>query len=237
MGELRAAEIAQHEALQKREESRRAHHDALKRKIDDNYEQEIQKERAKKDMEEEQKRVKAKAETLAKQRRKQQKEQLDRWWATEDNDDVESRHAKARERHDEIVNKKKLRDADEVLVTRTVKQQEVVGKVQQLHALIQERPPLPLPRQHDLPRHIVTQPVEKARAVNAKSELGAKLTPRRTPRQDNWKSEATIISNVYGLSDRDKSVVQSHLSQGISGAGRMAEYETKPTAAASAVAA
>jgi len=244
--DLRAAEIAKREALQARETSRRAHHEVLKRKIEENYELEIQRDKAKKDMEEEQKSVKAKAEALAKQYHKQQKERLDNWWAAGDNDDVESRRAKAKERHEEHLNKKKLRDAEKQLVTRTDKQKEVVEKVQKLHALVQERPPLPLPRQHDLPRPLVMQPAEKARAVTARSELTSMLTPRRTPRQGSssrvpsqghWKSEAKLISNVYGLSDRDTSAVHSHLSRGISGAGRMAEYEKQPRAVAVAVAA
>jgi len=236
--DLRAAEIAKQELLQKREESRRAHHDALKRKIEEGWELDIQKEKAKKDLEEEQKRVKAKSETLAKQYHKQQKERLEKWWGSGENDDVVSRRSKAKDRHEDIVNKKKLRDAEKQMVARTDKQQEVVAKVQKIHALVQERPPLALPRQHDLPRPLVMLPAEKERAVTGKSELTDKLTPRRAPRHcrvpshGDWKSEAELFSRKYGLSDRDKSLVRSHLSRGISGAGRLAEYEKQPQAAA-----
>lgn len=148
-----------------------------------------------------------------KQYHQKQKEILEQWFAESGYDD---RHESAKLRHEEMLAKKKAREAEKESAKKTVKQLEAMEKARRLHVAVEERPPLP-PRAHDLPRPV----------LEIVDEAKPKATPRtsKAPAPGSWKAQAKAVSNVYGLTDKERTVVKDQLLRSIKGAGRMAAYE------------
>lgn len=192
----------QHQAgIQRHEERRLAHNEELKKKLEEGIAQKLEEEKAARQAEEEEREREAKREARVREQRARQKEAVAQWQASR------SESPRNRRARSEQATARDTRVLTERRKTSKVREVEEAFRSARLAA--EERPPLPPPRQHDLP-----SPRARFEANDAPPFLLAQ----------GWRAQAKVVSSMFGLTERERGTVARHCTPVAAGPGRMGQY-------------
>lgn len=223
-----AEKLAKKEAERKREQKRRARQRELLKKMEEDGQRSQEIERMKHEDEAERNRMRLEAEQQKEQYRQRQKKQLERW-LMEGADDVAERRTKAQAKHADIVEQTRLRHLE--LVEKNARQMEALDRMQQQHERNSEWKealrggPAEPSRGSAPPKEVTAKPsrrhsVSRDSSDEARPRENQHEFTRRPLTNNDWRSKAAAVSNMYGLNENQTSAVM----RGIRGAGRMAVY-------------
>lgn len=212
--EMKKIELAHQADVNKREARRQARKEELEKQLNIDIQRKMEEERVDAELDKEKKQKEAEAEQRIKRYHEKQKDLISEWYS-ERLDHSTTGEAQAREkRRQELQAQARALQLEKDQRQKTVKQLATENRVSRIQVALEERPPLP-PKKHDLPSPIV----ELLAGVTEKPER----TPRARP-TNGWTCQAKVVSNAYGLSEKEHTDVANRLARGGKGAGNLVTH-------------